>query len=153
MSLMLTGKVSFRSSVRRGGPPGERDVIQLNPQRREKILHIAGWTELESGTLNVDLDRAQFDQLTPEAATWIEDGASVTYPPPYQHIPQKREAYFYYLGTLHVSGETRAVVVRRAKVPGPIRIEVYAAENLSNSLRLMAGEAVVLAINSTLIQT
>lgn len=133
MSLMLTGHVSFRSSVRRGGPPGERHVIQLNPRRRENILRVAGWTELEPGTLNVDLDRAQFDQLTSEAATWIEDGASVIYPPPYEYIPQKREAYFYYLGTLHVGGETRAIVVRRAKVPGPIRLEVRSPSSVSIS--------------------
>lgn len=153
MSVTLTGHVSFRSSVRPGGPPGERDVIQLNPQRRDKILRIAGWTELEPGTLNVDLDGSQFDLLTPEAATWIEDGASVVYPPLYQHIPRKREAYFYYRGTLHIRGKTRPVVVRRAKVPGPIRVEVYAAENLSRSLGLTSGDAVALEIRSAPIGT
>lgn len=101
----------------------------------------------------MDLDRSQLDRLTPEAATWIEDCASVVYPPPYQHIPQRRQAYFYYRGTLHVSGKTRAVVVRRAKVPGPIRVEVYAPENLSRSLGLMSGQAVTLEISSALIET
>lgn len=149
MNLMLTGHPSFRSSIRSGGPPGERDIIKLNPQRRENILRITGWTELEPGTLNVDLDRAQFDQLTSEIAIWIEDGASVVYPPNYQHIPKKREAYFYYLGKLHFKGETRAVVVRRAKVPGPIRVEVYAAENLSSSLELKNGEAIRLEISAS----
>jgi hypothetical protein len=146
MSLILTGRVSFRSSVKRRGPPGEREIIKLNPHRRDNILRIAKWSHLEPGTLNVDVDDVLFDKLTPEAAAWIEDGASVIYPPGFEHIPKKRGAYFYYLGTLHAHNETHPIVVRRAKVPGPIRIEVYAPENLTKSLRLVNGGTVELRI-------
>ena len=146
MSIHLNGRISYRSSVKPGGPPGEREVIELNPQRRANILRIAGWIALEPGTLNIDLEQTQFDQLTADAAEWIEDASSVTYPPPYQYIPRKREAYFYYLATLHAHAKTSNVVVRRAKFPGPIRIEAYAPENLTNLLGLKSGDGVELHI-------
>lgn len=146
MSLELNGVVSFRSSVNRVGPPGEREIIKLNPQRRESILRITGWPDLEPGTLNIDTDRAQLDKLTPATAVWIEDGASVVYPAPYQHIPRKREAYLYYLATLLVGLESRPVIVRRAKTPGPIRLEVFATENLVSSLKLKSGQVVTLTV-------
>lgn len=146
MTCILNGRISFRSSKTNQGPPGERFVLEMNPQRRAKILELTGWARLEAGTLNVDVDLEPFDRLLRETAAWIEPGESVVYPQAYRHIPLQRKAYLYYRGVLDFNTESREVLVRRAECPGPIRIEVYAPENLKTSLELKESDEIRVTI-------
>jgi hypothetical protein len=39
----------------RSGPPGEKAILKLNPERLERIVEATGWCNLEPGTLNLEL--------------------------------------------------------------------------------------------------
>jgi hypothetical protein len=140
--LVFRGRVSFRSSKSGAGPPGERTILELNPQRRAKVLEITGWGRLEAGTLNLDVDRPAFDQLLTRSPAFVEPGETVVYPDPYKHIPMMRKAYLYYFAVAHVKDAKQNVLVRRAQVPGPIRVELYAADNLKAFFALNEGDIV-----------
>ena len=90
------GAVQFRSSIQPGiGPPGESEVLALNPQRSESILKATGWDRLEPGSLNLTIEAAIVIALLKFEPTLVEDAATVRYPEGYRHIPQMRKAYYY----------------------------------------------------------
>ena len=90
------GAVQFRSSIQPGiGPPGESEVLALNPQRSESILKATGWDRLEPGSLNLTVEAAIVIALLKFEPTLVEDAATVRYPEGYRHIPQMRKAYYY----------------------------------------------------------
>ena len=48
--------MNLRSSLpEAGGPPGESEILALNPQRKDGILKATGWEKLEPGSLNLDV--------------------------------------------------------------------------------------------------
>jgi hypothetical protein len=52
----LTGfRTPVRSSKSPLGPPGERVILDLNPERRERILELTAWPSLYSGSLNLEV--------------------------------------------------------------------------------------------------
>ena len=51
----FNARVGARSSRGLGGPPGEAEVLRLNPQRQVIILQATGWTQLIQGTLNLEV--------------------------------------------------------------------------------------------------
>jgi hypothetical protein len=59
----FVGHVSYRSSKGRSGPPGEKAVLELNPQRRRAILKATGWGDLEPGTLNLAVAQKMVEEL------------------------------------------------------------------------------------------
>src|ERR1700752_3635590 len=105
MPLTFVGTVKLRSSLVSGsvrpwnGPPGEAEVQSMNPQRAKKLCSLTGWPRLEPGTLNVVIADADFDALAELTSIWAEDGASVTYPPMFAHIPKQRGPYLYFRGS------------------------------------------------------
>ncbi len=142
-SMQFHGVVQFRSSVQPGiGPPGEKEILALNPQRMERILEVTNWDRLEAGSLNLLVENAVVVDLFNLTAVWIEDAASVRYPEGWQHIPQIRKAYYYYPATAsHVNG-SQPVLVRRALVPVPRVVELFAPGNLTSKFNLSARDLV-----------
>jgi hypothetical protein len=130
-ALRFTGVVGFRSSGSNpSGPPGERAVLALNPQRAEGIVNATGWARLEPGSLNLSVSNEVIDQLKLLKPVWEEAGSSVAYPAPYEHIPRLREAYLYYLGEAQVAGKRQQVLIRTARNALPGRVELFAPISL-----------------------
>jgi len=140
--LAFKGRVGFRSSKGGDGPPGETAILDLNPQRRIKILEATGWSRLEPGSLNLDVDNSSFDLLLKQTPLLVEPSETIVYPEPYAQIPARRKAYLYYAATARAKNKTYAVLVRRAKVPGPIRVELFAPESLKAFFGLLEGDTV-----------
>ena len=145
--MKFQGIVQFRSSIRPGsGPPGEAEVLALNPQRVEYILKTTGWIHLEPGSLNLTVDNAVVDDLLKLKPVLIEDGTTVRYPDAFKHIPQLRKAYYYYRARLNIGDSAQEVLVRRAHVPVPGRVELFAPINLRSTLNLAIGDRVVVEV-------
>ncbi len=146
--MKFQGTVQFRSSIRPGaGPPGESEVLVLNPQRVENILKTTGWSRLEPGSLNLTVDNAVVNDLLKLKPVLIEDGSTVRYPDAFKHIPQLRKAYYYYCAQLNSGDSVQEVLVRRALVPVPGRIELFAPINLRSTLNLAMGDRVDVECN------
>ena len=118
------------------------DVNQLNPERAGRIMAHTGWTRLEPGTLNLEVPQEVLTALENIEPVWVEDGASVIYPPPFTHIPARRVAYHYYVGN---SGY---LLVRKAKVAIPERVEILAPVNLRKKFNLRDGDIFGIEIRS-----
>jgi hypothetical protein len=127
MPKAFEGMVSSRSSTSAAGPPGEQVILELNPERREKLLELTSWRSLYPGTLNLEVDDAVLELLRDSETAWVEDAHEVRYPDSWQHIPKLRKAYLYYQGT----------VVRRASASMSLSDEpkTLFQDELSSSLR------------------
>ena len=148
--MRFVGRVSARSTLRQGGPPGEAEVLRLNPQRREAILKVTGWSELEPGTLNLEVDVYVPHKLLKLTAALVEDGRTVNYPGMYKHIPALRGRYLYYRGIASVPDLDRQweVLVRRAQnMPREGLVELFAERNLRRDLELSDGDELTVEIN------
>ncbi|MBD1550667.1 methyltransferase domain-containing protein [Pseudomonas typographi] len=143
-------KVFSRSSISQDGPPGERDILALNPDRFEGIVNLCGWSRLEPGTLNLAL---KFDFA--EAAKWVapafyEAAADVVYPPAYESIPRRRIGYWYYRGYLYNNGAYQPMLLRRAVTPNSEEVaEVFAEHSLRETLALSDGQTVLCYLASS----
>lgn len=140
MPIRFTGRVSSRSSVATNGPPGEKAILELNPQRRVRILTLTGWPSLEPGTLNLEVDAGVLDLLQQAQTSLLEDARTIVYPDPWKSIPTRRKAYLYYKATASTSAASAAVLVRRAEIPVQGRVELFAAQNLRTALALRDGD-------------
>lgn len=107
MTVTFEGRVSSRSSNSASGPPGERVILELNPQRKEAILQLTGWPLLEPGSLNLEVVESVIDLLPESSAALTEDGSTVEYPDGWKHIPVLRQGYLYYHATAQAKGERR----------------------------------------------
>ena len=148
--MTFVGRVESRSSSTsaRGGPPGESDVQKLNPGRTAKILAVTGWSTLASGSLNLGVDDSVLHGLAGRTPTLIEDAAEVAYPPRFAHIPAMRRAYWYYRGQATNRGVAANVLVRRAQVPVPGRVELFSEEPLRTILAVNDGDPLEVVILS-----
>lgn len=147
--LTIKGAVAFRSSLT--DPPGavgEKEILSLNPQRREQILVLTGWTFLEPGSLNLKVGSGAVDSLKNLPPAWIEDGLTVRYPPQYAHVPRMRRAYWYYFGTARRSGRSQVVLVRRAEVPLPDTIELFAPVRLTDLFGVVAKDEIEVDVHA-----
>jgi hypothetical protein len=148
--MQFNGVVSSRSSLKpqRSGvsPPGESEILRLNPQRREAILATTGWHDLFPGTLNLEVDIGVVDGLLTIEPALRESGANVTYPPPFSQIPAKRKGYLYYRALVSFSGRAQPGLIRRAIIPLPRRIEVFSEYRLRDTLLVNDGDVVVCKI-------
>lgn len=145
----FTGTVSSRSSKSAVGPPGERAILDLNPERRERILELTVWPSLYSGSLNLQVDDSVLDLLGQREPNWREDASHVLYPEGWKHIPVKRVAYLYYKGTARSRGMSVEVLVRRAQNPVPGRVELFAANSIREKLELSDGDAVLVELDNS----
>ena len=148
-TLTFRGTVNLRSSAGAGGPPGETEILRLNPQRKDGILKATGWDKLEPGSLNLDVATNVVEELGKLAPLWTEDGSTVVYPAAYAHIPKTRAAYWYYSATASGTGKSQSVLVRRAKNPLPGRIELFAPIKLRSYFGLTAGDRLKVDIHAT----
>ncbi len=145
--LTFRATISSRSSRLPGGPPGETDISALNPGRRERILQATGWTELVSGSLNLEVDEDVIHKLLLCAPVIRESGEDVQYPAAYSYIPRLRVGYLYFAGRLSKGDKAAKVLVRRAMNPLPRRIEAFSHQNLRESLALSDGDFVTCEVD------
>jgi hypothetical protein len=132
----FTATVSARSSRGVGGPPGEKKVMELNPNRIERLRLATGWSQVELGSLNLEVIDGVVDRLAQCALAMEESASEILYPSPYQSIPTRRGGYLYYRAVL-CTGECRAdVLLRRAVNPLPNRIEAFCDVNLRQALQV-----------------
>jgi hypothetical protein len=145
----IKGKVSSRSSLpgHKTGPPGEAEILALNPRRASKLTEMTGWIRVEPGTLNVECSESEIGlALAGVKPAWSEPGESVVYPEKYAHIPTLRKAYFYYRAVLHWRSSQIQVIVRRAENPVAGRLEVFAERNLKATHGIENGSTIELSL-------
>ncbi|MDF3874047.1 class I SAM-dependent methyltransferase [Pseudomonas putida] len=137
-------QVFSRSSKSAEGPPGERDLLKINPERIEGILSLCGWSKIEPGTLNLSLKFNFEDVALAVAPSFYEAGADVVYPEGYRHIPKARVGYWYYTGFVHYQGRHVPVLFRRAVTPNSADvIEVFAENAVREVLGVSDGASVL----------
>ena len=144
----FTARVSSRSSKTPGvGPPGEREILRLNPQRAELLQRATGWRQLEGGSLNLEADEqvlsAMLDSRAP--AVFVPPG-TVIYPPPYDHIPGIRNGYRYFRVTAHHGAKQCPVLLRRAVNPLPGRVQLFTDVHLRTVLGVEDGDQVIVVL-------
>lgn len=142
--------MNLRSSLAgASGPPGETEILALNPQRKDGILKVTGWEKLEPGSLNLEVPAGVVEALGELDPLWTEDGNNVAYPAAYAHIPRIRAAYWYYFSTASGTGKSQDVLVRRAKNPLPGRLELFAPIRLRSYFGLTAGDKLKVDVHAT----
>jgi len=134
--------VSARSSKEQAGPPGEAEVLRLNPQRLSTLLAHTRWDRLIEGTLNLEVDESVVIELGMASPAVRESGDTVRYPAGYSHIPRKRGTYLYFDAILSHKGKSEAILIRTAEHPLKRRIEAFAPVQLRASLHLSDGDEV-----------
>jgi CTP-dependent riboflavin kinase len=139
--------VSSRSSRGPGGPPGEADVLALNPQRRDRILQATGWSSLFPGSLNLEVTPDCVHCLLLHTPAIREDGENVRYPSAYAHIPKIRIGYLYFSGRLRNGDRVAPVLFRRAVNPLSNRIEAFAEQQLRQTLSLSDGDIITCEVD------
>ena len=146
----FVGRVGSRSTVKPGiGPPGEADLLRLNPDRRARILLVTGWHDLYAGSLNLEVDASVVTALSAFTPKLIEKPNEVVYPPPYQAIPNKRGGYAYYAAHASRFGQSLPVLVRRAVAnPIPTRVELFADRLLRDHLEIKDGDDVTCVVSN-----
>ena len=144
--MKFSGKYDPRSSSSTGhmlgDTPGEAEVQRWNPQHCARIREAGGWTTLTAGSLNLYVDRGDFDKLLGQPPSMIERGTDIRYPTDYEHIPISRVEYYYYRATATRANKSCQVLARRAKCPGPIVVELFADVKLVTALDLNPGDDV-----------
>jgi hypothetical protein len=149
MLYVFDGRVQFRSSVSPGmGPPGEAEILALNPERERRIRSVTGWPRLQAGSLNLTVKPDVLEALAKFPPTLVEDGTAISYPSPYAHIPKVRGAYLYYAATFRLDELSEGVLVRRARNPVPGRVELFAAISLKDTFGLSAGSQVKVEVHA-----
>lgn len=141
--------VSSRSSQKPGGPPSEREVLQLNPLRRERILQVTKWTDLFPGSLNLEVDADCVHRLLLCAPAIREDGEHVQYPAAYACIPKLRVGYLYFSGRLRKDDNMVPVLFRRAANPLARRIEAFSSRSLRDALSLVDRDTVICEVEDS----
>ena len=122
--------------------------MELNPQRAEQILRVTGWPQIAVGTLNLQTDNKHVEELLQFVPVWVEDGASVIYPPRYARIPLARKQYLYFRAIASAKGRHVDVLVRRAAVPPyPGLAEVFAAATLRDYFPLVDNDIVTIELD------
>ncbi len=147
--MRFAGVVESRSSLpETGGPPGESDILALNPGRLQGILAATGWSKLYPGSLNLGVLEDVVHRLLLYKAIYAEDGFTIQYPEKYAYIPRKRIGYLYYLATLSKDKESEQfpVLLRRACNPLTNRVEVFAEIQLRKKIDIQDGHVVYCTI-------
>ena len=141
--------VSSRSSRRPGGPPGEAEVLALNPERREQILESTKWASLFPGSLNLEVSMECVHRLLLCTPVIREDGEGIRYPTTYASIPKLRVGYLYFHGRLRKGDRVVPVLLRRAMNPLPGRIEAFAEQSLREALSLSDGDTLTCEVEDS----
>ena len=147
--ITFQGIVELRSSATAavGGPPGEAEVLSLNPERRDRILQATGWKTVFPGSLNLRVTEDCVHRLLLCIPIIRERGEEVVYPDAYSHIPKLRVGYLYFTGRITKGDTSAAVLFRRACNPLKNRLEAFAETRLWDALGLFEGDSVVLEVD------
>ncbi len=137
------------ASARGQIPPGEAEVLAMNPQRAAKICLLTGWPRLEPGSLNLIVAREPFDALLRLIPLWVEDGATIAYPARFAKIPKVRGPYLYFRASATASDRCEEALVRRPTNPISNTIELFAPVNLMGSLSVANTEHVMVEVHAT----
>ncbi len=129
------------------GPPGEAEVLALNPHRRDRILRATGWKELFPGTLNLEVTEDCVHRLLLCTARIRERAEEVRYPEQYAPIPRLRVGYLYYSARIKNGDKAASVLIRRACNPLKTRLEAFSEAKLRESLGLSDGDSVVCEVD------
>jgi hypothetical protein len=151
ISLVLFDAIVGSRSSKPGssGPPGEAEILRLNPKRRAAILAATGWADVFPGTLNLDsVPKESFESLLSVEPIIKEDAAEVIYPHPYTHIPRQRIGYLYFRAVIEAGQRSANVLVRRAiNPPLRTRLEAFGETRLRDALAISDGDAIVCRID------
>ncbi len=146
----FVGRAKARSSFASIGncvAPGERNIHDLNLQREEKIREMMGWRRLEPGSLNLCVNCEVVGKLLGVKELLFEPPCEINYPRGWQHIPNVRGGYKYYMATATAKCGTQAVLVRRAATrPIPGLVELFSDVNLRERFSLRDGDEVEVAV-------
>jgi len=143
--MFFTGRFFVRGSAAQRSPtqaPSESQIQQLNPKRKSAILNVTGWKTLADGSLNLHVDDAVVEALASLRPALEEPGEGIVYPPSHEGVPKMRKGYWYYAGTARKGDKAQPVLVRRAIVPLPGVVELFAAVSLTDTFKLVPGDSV-----------
>lgn len=133
----FTGIVKSRSTSQREGPPGESEILMMNPGRERLLKGYTGWDKVFPGSLNLKIDPIIFKFLSRLIPAVIEPGSSIIYPQEYKCIPLLRVAYLYFNAVIKHNNQVLQVLIRIPYVPASENyIEVFAAISLRETLGL-----------------
>lgn len=147
--MIFSGRVQFRSSSgpRAGtGPPGEKAIQRLNPNRERRIRAATGWDSLAPGSLNLAVDDSVLQELARHVPTIEEAADDIVYPNEYVYIPRRRVAYWYYSARVERAGVHESVLVRRAKVPVSGVVELFSVVSLTSRFGLATNDALTVEV-------
>jgi hypothetical protein len=106
------------------------------------ILNATGWDRLARGSLNLVVNDSVIEELGRLEPKLEEAATAIAYPAPYEWIPTMRTAYWYYAATARFGGAAEPVLVRRAQVPVPRVVELFAAVSLTEKFKLYPSDVV-----------
>jgi hypothetical protein len=144
VAFRFKAEVTFRSSLPgAAGPPGEAELLRINPEREVALCTCTGWTKLEPGSLNLRVEDGVVDQLGERVECYFEHPSLIKYPNGKSRIPEKRGGYNYYRAVIRGAERSEDVLIRRAKgKPLTNLVEAYAQVRLVEVLKLRQGDVV-----------
>jgi len=116
------------------GPPGEAEILALNPNRTKLILKKTNWKMLCAGTLNLRVDNVflnSVDQLFPLFTEPV-----VNYPEKFQRLAKRRNGYRYWKCRLKIGDLRIKCLARLANNRANRVIEILAETNIREALNL-----------------
>ena len=140
-AVKFNGKVYSRSSRKDSGPPGEAEILKLNPQREELIKFNTGWKELYAGTLNVKTEHKTLCKVIDKLIPLFEE-KPVVYPEKYKSIPIKRNGYRYWKCRLKVGDKRIKCLLRCANVPVKGVAEIVCDQGIRDFLKINDGDEI-----------
>lgn len=135
-------KVEFKATYYRrssregydGKVPSERDVLALNPGRKELICTNRHWPDLFPGTFNVHMDDSLYEDINKIVPVINEP--PVKYPAGYEHIAEKRGGYLYWKCKAYANGRKMKCLFRAAKKRIDGVGELVAKESICDKLMI-----------------
>lgn len=112
-------------------------------------MAVTGWAHLEPGSLNLRVPSGVLEALMNLTPAWLEDGSTVVYPALFSHIPRRRAAYLYFLGTARTGAKSHQVLVRRAQNPVPEIVELFAPLKLRKFFGLVSGDQIAVDMHTS----
>jgi len=148
MDIRVRGKYYKRSSKSDKGPPGEAELLKLNPDRRKGILAATGWTDLFPGTMNLKVPHEKVVALD-EMQPVFSEGPQKYPDKKYDKLAKKRGGYLYYDCTVKANGTKFQALARRAVNPLNGVLEIVAPEQLCEAMHIEDGAKVKVKIKGT----
>ncbi len=140
----LKGEVYSRSSKKESGPPSEREILKLNPEREKALCKVFKWDSLEPGSLNLMIPDKKLKVLSGVQPVLTE--SDVKYPEGYEKIPLKRQPYLYYKCKVYNGKKKIKALARRASNPVKNCLEIFAEKNLRDKCKLKDGDSVTIRV-------